>query len=258
MFNFQRVYSNKLSTKSKINFCLTANKESKIYLKKLGAKKINFIGNLKYSQSESEKLFLDKNVKNFIKSKTTWCASSTHHTEEKFCGKIHIELKKKYKNLLTIIIPRHVDRTKEIYDKLKLLNLKTVIRSSKQKIVNNTDIYLVDSYGETKKFFKIAKTIFMGGSIANHGGQNPIEPARYNLNIVHGPNIGNFKDIYGLFNRKKLAFKIKNQNQLNNILQKLLNKKTKKNLDLKKIGESILKKSVIEINKILNNEIKKT
>ena len=63
----------------------------------------------------------------------------------------------------------------------------------------NTDIYLVDTYGETKKFFKIAKMIFIGGSIVNHGGQNPIEPARYGLSIVHGPNVRNFKDIFKFF-----------------------------------------------------------
>ena len=130
-----------------------------------------------------------------------FCASSTHPGEEIEIAKSHLILKKKYKNLLTIIIPRHIDRAREINNDLKALNLRTIIRSSKKNIGNSTDIYLVDTYGETKKFFKISKVVFMGGSIINHGGQNPIEPARFYLNIIHGPNVQNFKDIYKFFNR---------------------------------------------------------
>ena len=55
---------------------------------------------------------LDKIYKKF-KSKKIWCASSTHPGEEIFCANAHIKLKKKYKNLLTIIIPRHVHRVKK-------------------------------------------------------------------------------------------------------------------------------------------------
>ena len=79
--------------------------------------------------------------------------------------------------------------------------------------------------------------IFIGGSIVNHGGQNPIEPARYGLSIVHGPNVRNFKDIFKFFKENKLAFKINNQNQLRAISQKLLTKKKTKTIDLKKIGK---------------------
>ena len=82
---------------SKINLCYPANKDSKKYLIKLGAKKIKFIGNLKYSQLENEKFLMNKKVKKFILSKKSWCASSTHYSEEKFCGIIHIELKENIK-----------------------------------------------------------------------------------------------------------------------------------------------------------------
>ena len=58
--------------------------------------------------------------KKFLK-KTIWCAASTHKNEELFIGKVHKELKSKIKNLLTIIIPRHINRKKEIADELKIL-----------------------------------------------------------------------------------------------------------------------------------------
>ena len=74
---------------------MAASNESKIYLKKLGVKKVKFFGNLKFSQTENEKIIFDKSLRKFIESKKTWCASSTHKTEEIFCGNVHKKLKKK-------------------------------------------------------------------------------------------------------------------------------------------------------------------
>ena len=132
---------------------------------------------------------LEKNLKNFLSSKKIWCAASTHHTEEKICALAHKKLKKKYKNLLTIIIPRHIDRSDNIIDEIKKLNLKVYTHDAKNKISDKTDIYLVNSYGKTKSFFKICKTVFLGGSIIKHGGQNPLEAVRFGCKVLHGPNI---------------------------------------------------------------------
>ena len=90
-----------------------------------------------------------------MSSKKVWCASSTHPTEENFCGVVHKELKKKYKNLLTIIIPRHIERANEIENEMLNLKLKVHIHQSNKKIQNDTDIYLVDAYGKTKTFYNL-------------------------------------------------------------------------------------------------------
>ncbi len=235
------------------------NSDTEKYLKRLKVKKINKIGNLKFCETKNQKTInLEKTFLKSIKKRIIFCASSTHPKEENEIAQTHLALKKKYKSLLTIIVPRHTDRVKEIYDQLVSLNLKTIIRTSNKKILNDTDIYLVNTYGETKKFFNISKIVFMGGSIINHGGQNPIEPARFGLNILHGPNVQNFRDIYHLFKKLKIAHKFINTKQLINISDKLLKRKKNKKLNLTKMGNLILKKSVIEINKVLNNELKKT
>ena len=49
--------------------------------------------------------------------------------------------------------------------------------------------------------------MFLGGSIVNHGGQNPLEPARFGCKILHGPNIQNFTEVYRLLNKENLSFK---------------------------------------------------
>ena len=187
-----------------------------------------------------------------INSRKTWCASSTHYNEENFCGITHIKLKKKFKNLLTIIIPRHINRCNSIKAELNNLNLKVHLDEPKKKIDPNTDIYLVNSYGKTKLFYKACKNIFLGGSLIEHGGQNPLEATRYGCKVLHGPNVSNFKEIYKFLNKKNLSRKITNQDQLvNNIIKNLNIKNNPKKIikDLYLIGANVLNKTYKEINK---------
>jgi len=237
---------------SKFDLCLSSNIETKRYLKKLGAKNIKIIGNLKFSQSENEKKSLDKNLINLISSRKTWCASSTHHNEEEFCGKAHIKLKKKFKNLLTIIIPRHINRINSIKTALNNLNLKVHLDEPKKRINSNIDVYLVNSYGKTKLFYKACKNIFLGGSLIMHGGQNPLEATRYGCKVLHGPYVSNFREIYKFLDKKNLSRMITNQDQLTNYIIKYFNSKnnSKKIIkDLYLMGTDILNKTYKEINK---------
>jgi len=243
----------------KINLCFPSSKQTEGYLKKLGVKNIKFFGNLKFSQSENEKLLdKDSEIKKFIANKKTWCASSTHETEELISGLVHKKLKKKYKNLLTFIIPRHVERTDSIIKELNSINLVTHTHEPKRKIPKNTDIYIVNSYGKTKSFYYICKNIFLGGSLINHGGQNPLEATRYGCNVLYGPNVNNFKEIYKFLDKLKISNKINNNNQLSYKLDKLLSKKQnskKIQYKLNSIGDKILNNTYKQINLFFNNEI---
>ena len=235
----------------KFDICLSSNLKSKKYLKFLGVKNIKYIGNLKFTQTENDRNELNKNLKQFFLTKKIWCASSTHQNEEKICLEVHKKLKANYKNLLTIIIPRHIHRTKEILREVEKLNLKVHLHNSGININDKIDIYLVNSFGQTKSFFKICKTIFLGGSIIKHGGQNPLEPVRYGCKILHGPNVWNFDEIYTLLKKYKIANKINNSKQLFLKVNEILNKKSKpKNLErkFKNLGIKILNSTLKEMN----------
>ena len=86
--------------------------------------------------------------------------------------------------------------------------------SSSKKNLRNADIYIVDTFGETKKFHKIGCSVFIGGSIINRGGQNPLEAARFGAKILHGPNIDNFKDVYKSLSNLKISKKITSSKEL--------------------------------------------
>ena len=247
---------------SKLIFnCLTVaypqNKETNSYLKKLTKRRINYLGNLKFA--EVGNYYLDKfnsNLESEFKKRKIWVASSTHNPEEIFCGKAHIHLKKKCKNLLTIIIPRHIHRVSKIASELEDLGLNVTLHSAKNQTLKNTDIYLVDSFGETKKFHKISSSVFLGGSIIKRGGQNPLEAARYGANTLHGPNITNFTDIYKLLKSFNVSRTVYTPKQLASFIKFKKNRNT--GMKIKNIGDKILKKNINELNKYILNEFKKT
>ena len=244
-----------------ISIAYPQNEETLNYLKKLNISKIKKIGNLKFFNNQQSKFTkLDQTFLKNINHKKIWCASSTHPGEEIICVNAHINLKKKYKNLLTIIIPRHIHRVNKIVDEIKSLDLNVVLHSSRPKKLNDTDIYLVDTYGETKKFYQATDIVFMGKSISRKGGQNPLEPANLGSAVLYGSNVDNFKDTYKLLKKLKVAYKVYGVKSLSNSIDKLIAKpNNKKNyLEIAKIGKKILNETKDEINSLFNNEIKKT
>jgi len=238
---------------SKISIAYPQNLETKYFLRKLNVKKMNSIGNLKYAEQDND--LLNKFSTKF-KDKKIWIASSTHSKEEIFCAKTHIELKKKINNLLTILIPRHIHRVEEIKSELKNLKLNVIQHSSNKKNLRNIDIYIVDTFGETKKFHKIGCSVFLGGSIVNRGGQNPLEAARYGAKILHGPNIDNFKDVYKTLSDLKISKRINTTKELASSIVFKKNKKLGKKI--KKIGAKILKETINDLDKLIRNEFEKT
>ena len=189
------------------------NLETLAFLKKINSTKIDLIGNLKFVESYLENFNkLNRNLKNELKKKNVWIASSTHKTEETFCATAHTILKKRVQNLITVIIPRHVHRGKEIANELKNMNLKYAFHSKRPNNLNSLDIYIVDTFGETKKFHNIGSSVFLGGSIIKRGGQNPLEAASSGAKILHGPNTDNFKDIYKLLKSLNISKKFIRQN----------------------------------------------
>ena len=230
----------------KISLALPQNLETLKYLKLLKVKNIKTAGNLKYYGQKNNQGHLAKSLRNKFKNFKVWCAASTHNDEEVLIGKLHMRLKKREKKLITIIIPRHVDRTNEIIHALNNLNLNCITHSSNQKLQKDTDIYLVNSYGESSRFYNLTNISFVGGSIIKHGGQNPLEPARLGNYIINGPNVKNFKEIYAFLNNLKMASSTSDISKMENLILKKLNTKApNKNIKkITKIGNDVLKKNL--------------
>ena len=236
-----------------ISLALPQNLETLKYLKLLKVKDIKIAGNLKYYGKKNNQKEDTKLLKNKFKNHKVWCAASTHNDEEILIGKLHKRLKKKERKLITIIIPRHINRIDKIKSDLNNLDLNYITHSLNQKLRKDTDVYLVDSYGESSKFYNLTNISFVGGSIINHGGQNPLEPARLGNYIINGPNVKNFKEIYTFLNNLKMSSSTSNiQTMENIILKRLKTKATNKNIKkIIKIGNEVLEKNLFYINKYL-------
>ena len=259
-WKFVRNFATKIF--EKFDSCLVSNNETEKYLQILGAKNIKNYGNIKFaktkfnSENKLDPVFLEK-----IKSRKVWCAASTHPTEEIFCAKIHMELKKTYNNILTIIIPRHIHRIELIVKELSKLNLKTALYTNFKEMSDNADILLINTYGKALKFYEISKCVFLGKStvksLIEDSGQNPIEPARYGCKIFHGPNVSNFKEIYEFLGSLGVANKISSFPELSqSLVEELKNEKKNNEEIIKKIenyGQSTLNNVLKEIKTYINN-----
>jgi len=243
----------------KFDLCITSNKESEDFLKVLGSKNIKNYGNLKFSNIKTNTKKLDLNFLNKVKDRKVWCAASTHPSEEIICAETHLQIKKNYTNILTIIIPRHIDRVKTIKAKLIKFNLNVILSTELNNFNENTDIILIDSYGESLKFYNISKYVFLGKSLvkslARDGGQNPIEPARLGCKILHGPYVSNFAETYDYLKKLGVAKKVNSANELGLSIVEELQRDEPKNQEIagkiENYGQNILNNVIMELKKYI-------
>ena len=241
--------------------CLTSNNESKKYLEDFKAQNVKYLGNLKLA-SEKRKTNLNELNKKILTGSKFWCAVSTHKTEETFCLKTHLIIKKNHNKIITIIIPRHIDRVKSIKLECDKLNLKSQILNEGEIIDEQNEIIIINSYGVISDYLSICKSVFIGKSIIKKlesvGGQNPIEAAKFGCRIYHGPFVYNFNELYALLNRYNISEKINDEFELSNKLNRDLSEiNTINNLTIEKInklGNEILINTYNEIEEIIKNE----
>ncbi len=123
-------------------------------------------------------------------------AASTHPGEEEILVETHRRLAGFFPGLLSVIVPRHPDRGNAVAGIVAASGLRFAQRSREELPAVNTDIYIADTMGELGLFYRLAPVVFMGGSLVEHGGQNPIEAVKLGAAIVHGPHVFNFSDVY--------------------------------------------------------------
>ena len=201
----------------KFNYSLIQDEKTVKYFSKIGISSNNFelTGTLKEGSaalpySETEQVEISKQILN----RPVWLAASTHEGEEKLIAAAHRHASKASQGLLLIIVPRHPERGLEIASILTKENFKICLRSKKDKISSDTQIYIADTLGELGLWYRVAPVSFVGGSFVPIGGHNPFEPAALGSAILHGPYVENFKEIYNRLNVAGAAVKIEEASEL--------------------------------------------
>ncbi len=163
---------------------------------------IKAVANLKFY---SDPLYIDeilyKKVQGVLKSKKLMLVVSTHLGEDELIIPAFKQTKAhnqqaahKNDDWLLIVAPRHMHRVDKIENIAQEANL-TSLRLSNLKDKLDVDVLIIDSIGILGTFFKLASCVCVGGSFANHGGHNPIEPASFAKPVSFGPYMQNFKEI---------------------------------------------------------------
>ena len=241
------------------NSFFPASRESMNNLKELNVKNIKYFGNLKYSiTDEKSELISGTNLQNLIKH-NVWCASSIHLGEEIFCIDVHLLMKKKLDNIITIIIPRHIKNINKIFSQCKRYNINAQILNKNDLIDTRAEIILVNTFGELNKYYNFCNSVFIGKSLMKKkilvGGQNPIEAALKGCKVYHGPYVYNFQEVYNYLNSINISEKVTSAADLSNKLifdfSNKDNNSNEKILKLKNHGAGILNQTANEIIKLL-------
>ena len=243
---------------SSIKLCLTSNKETKKFLESFEVKNVFYYGNIKFINDINENEITNLNKDKLINI-PFWFAASTHNGEEELCLKTHNFLREKYNNILTIIAPRHIERSKEIKSLCEKYKLNSQILNNDELIKPNVEIVILNSFGVLQNYFKYAKSVFIGKStiksLEKVGGQNPLEAVKLNCKIYHGRYVYNFKDIYEILEKNNISFKIKDHEELGRYLVRDLDPAQKKDDKISEIISVLSNKTLVNTLREIDNFI---
>ena len=181
---------------SAFDVCLGQSEADADRLRRLGAPRVRCHGNLKFATPPlpADATDLDR-LQKMTEGRMVWLAASTHAGEEEIAADVHRALAGAHPRLLTVIVPRHPERGREIADTLGKAGFTVALRSRGDHVAPSTALYIADTMGELGLFFRLSRIAFMGKSLVPLGGQNPLEAARLDCAILFGPHMNNFAEI---------------------------------------------------------------
>lgn len=176
--------------------CLAQTEADAARFKALGAPRVEYLGNLKFAAPPlpCDEAEMDR-LREAAAGRPCWVAASTHEGEEEIVAAAHRALCRRHPDLLTLIVPRHPERGAALARDLAAAGCSVARRAGAEAIAPGIGIYLADTIGELGLWYRLGQMAFVGGSLTQPGGQNPLEPARLGRAILHGPGMANFAAI---------------------------------------------------------------
>ena len=201
--------------------------DDKRRLKGLGVKKgkIEAVGNLKFDVSIPP---LDEGKKGellgqtgFKRERVIICAGSTHAPEEQLLLNVFCRLKAQHEDMRLILAPRNISRAQEISRLCSNMGLKYRLRSKGAGPLE-PDVFILDTLGELVDFYSIAFVSFVGGTFAQVGGHNLLEPVLFGRPVLFGPNIESVREIATALEKAGAGKKITSEKGLETAIKELI------------------------------------
>lgn len=182
---------------SLFDICLMQDEGSAERIRQLGAPRVEVSGSLKADApplpANEAKL---TELQAAIGSRPILLAAQTHPGEDETILPAHDMLRTSYPDLLTIIVPRHIERGADI---AMLCGSRTVRRRSRGELPGaQTAVYVADTMSELGLFYRLAPFCFIGGTLVPIGGHNPLEAARLHRGVLFGPHTQSFPQAYDM------------------------------------------------------------
>lgn len=190
--------------------------EAKRYIKLGVAKeKVHVTGSIKFDLRLSDTVKQQaEQLRAELGERPVWVAASTHEGEEEEAIKAHKQVLHSFPNALLVLVPRHPERFNSTAEQLKREALRFCRRSQGDFPDMHTQVYLGDSMGELLMLYGAADLAFVGGSFADVGGHNLLEPAAWEHPVLSGPKLYNFERIAALLEEAGALTVVKNGEEL--------------------------------------------
>jgi len=161
-------------------------------------------GNLKFDVQIPGPVRRDvSSFKELLIGRQVLTAGSTHSGEETVILEAFRKVLLCKPNTLLILVPRHKERFDEVAKLIEQTGLTMVRRSSGRPISKDTQVLLADSMGELMVWYGVASVAFVGGSLIERGGHNPLEPMAFGLPIMSGRHVFNFEEIFQQLDKRQ-------------------------------------------------------
>lgn len=224
------------------DFCMQSEQDSR-RIRHLGASsgRVQVTGNLKFDMQppllDTGELSILKSALKLPEPCTIWVAGSTHDGEETQLVDVYQRLRKTCPSLFLILVPRHPERCRQVYDELSKKDVVVTMRSEVAEItrtLTDGEVMIVDTLGEMLKLYAVSNLVFVGGSLVPVGGHNVLEASLMQKPVLFGPFMQNFKEIARLVKAAHGGLQVKDSDDLYRQMKVLLENPT----EAERIGDN--------------------
>ena len=188
----------------------------------LGARAVTVTGNIKFDLKVALQVLTDNWRAEIGADTFVWLGASTHTGEDEVLLDVHQQLLKLHPTALLLLVPRHPERFEQVYELARQRFSRVAKRSSVPVSQwSQYDVIIGDSMGELMHYYQACNVAFVGGSLIDRGGHNPIEPALLSKAILVGSHTFNFNEITNDLVSAQGAQRCHDQAQLLQCLDKL-------------------------------------
>lgn len=224
------------------DFCMQTEQDSR-RIRALGAAagRVQVTGNLKFDMAPPNIVTGDiaslRREYGLPADSVIWVAGSTHEGEERIIVDVHQKLRLVFPSLRLVLVPRHPERCRQVFDELGKMNIFARYRSeveSQTMVLASDEVLIVDTLGEMLKLYSLSDIVFVGGSLVPIGGHNVLEASLVKKPVLFGPYMNNFKEIARLLKKAHGGLQVKDADDLFRQMKILLDNPT----EAERIGDN--------------------